>query len=138
MSQRSVINNYAPQCAYDGCITRVQYHNVEKNLDGGFSVQWKNCCESHRKERKSEVDNWKLKEGCINVDARYGFKCTATILYPEQLDINHIDGDRHNNDPANKEIICKNCHARVTIQSKHHLNRYTYNTYLPSELFEQS
>jgi len=135
---KSVINNYAPRCAYDGCITRVSYHNVEKNSKGGFNVNWKNCCETHRNERKFEVDNWKLKAGCANVDARYGFKCTATLLYPEQLDINHIDGDRHNNAPENKEILCKNCHAHVTIQNKHHLNRYEYNTPLSSELFEQS
>ena len=137
MSKKSPINNYAPRCAYDGCSTRVGYHSIEKNSIGGSSVKWKNCCESHRDERKFEVDNWKLTTGCVNVDARYGFKCTATILYPEQLDINHIDGDRHNNDVSNKEILCKNCHAHVTIQNKHHLNRYEYTTHLPKELFEE-
>ena len=136
MSKKSPINNYAPRCAYDGCGTRVGYHSVEKTLDDEFSVNWKNCCESHRNERKFEVENWKLKAGCVNVDARYGFKCTATILYPEQLDINHIDGNRNNNDATNKEILCKNCHAHVTIENKHHLNRYVYTTHLPKELFE--
>ena len=104
--------------------------------DGSISVSWKNCCDSHRKERKYQVDDWKMKEGCSNVDAHHGFKCTATIFGPEQLDINHIDGNRHNNDPKNKEILCKNCHSRVTIQNGHHLNRYNYGAKLPSELFE--
>ena len=26
--------------------------------------------------------------------------------------------------PKNLECLCKNCHARVTIENEHHLNRY--------------
>jgi uncharacterized protein YlaI len=137
MRKRNPINNYAPVCAYKDCTNKVGYHNVTTEKNGTISVSWKNCCEPHRNERKLEVDNWKLQQGCSNVDAHHGFKCTATIMYPEQLDINHIDGNRKNNNPANKEILCKNCHARVTIQNKHHLNRYIYDTILPTELFEE-
>jgi len=136
MKKRSPYNNYAPVCSAPNCTLRVSYHNLDKGKDGSANIKWKNCCEPHRNERKSEVDNWKLKQGCSNVDAHHGFKCTATIMYPEQLDINHIDGNRHNNDPANKEILCKNCHAHVTIQSKHHLNRYSYEIELPGSLWE--
>ena len=42
-----------------------------------------------------------------------------------QLDVNHIDGDRHNQDELNLEILCKVCHQHVTIANGHHKNRYS-------------
>jgi hypothetical protein len=81
-------------------------------------------CEYHRTTGKAAVDKWKMDSKCSNTDAHHGFKCTATITHSSQIDINHIDGDRHNNDPKNLECLCKNCHARVTIENEHHLNRY--------------
>ena len=120
-----IIKNYAPKCAVPSCTNRVGYHSTKPKKNGGTSVKYKMCCDLHRGSKKSEVDNWKMSIGCQNTDAHHGFKCTATIFSPEQLDINHIDGNRTNNDPSNLEVLCKNCHAKVTIQEKHHHNRYT-------------
>jgi 5-methylcytosine-specific restriction endonuclease McrA len=30
------------------------------------------------------------------------------------LDVDHIDGDRFNNDPANLQTLCANCHRLKT------------------------
>jgi len=134
---RSVINNYAPECSYPGCSNKVGYHEKYLKEDGTPGAKWKRCCEFHRTVQKSAVDIFKIKSGCANVDARHGFKCTSTILGPEQLDINHIDGDRHNNDESNLECLCKVCHSRVTTINKHNLNRYSYANTNFSKHFEE-
>ena len=121
----AVIKNNAPTCALPGCIRKVAYHNTKAKTNGTTSVKYKMFCEHHRKRGKAAVDQWKLNQGCSNIDAHHGFKCTATIFGAEQLDINHIDGNRYNSDLENLEVLCRNCHSRVTVQENHHLNRYS-------------
>lgn len=124
---------WSPECAFPGCCNRVSYHDKNGNM-----YNWKMFCEPHRnpKQLKHEVDKWKLAQGCSNVDAHHGFKCTSHITDPSQLDVNHIDGDRHNQDQNNLEILCKICHQRVTRDNKHHANRYTNQVELDPNLFE--
>ena len=55
------------------------------------------------------------KEYCENVDARLGFNCTYIIQDPDcQLGVDHIDGDKTNNDPENLQTLCANCHNYKT------------------------
>jgi len=136
--KRNVINNHSPTCALPGCGNRVGYHNAGTSLKGSPIAKWKMFCSAHRNSRKHEVDNWKMAQKCANIDAHHGFVCTATILFPEQLDINHIDGDRHNNNPKNLECLCRNCHVSVTKQNGHHLTRYVNEVKLNPEHWEES
>lgn len=122
---------WAPSCALPGCQTLVAYHKKVGN-----TYRWKMFCEPHRNSKKHEVDVWKLSRGCENTDAHHGFICTSYITGASQLDVNHKDGDRHNQDPNNLEILCKVCHMRVTIDNHHHITRYTNQTYLDPKLFE--
>jgi len=39
-------------------------------------------------------------------------------LHHTQLDVDHIDGDHRNNDPANLQTLCKNCHVLKTYAPK--------------------
>lgn len=128
-----IYQKWAPKCALPGCEDLVLYHKKKGN-----SYKWKMFCESHRSNLKSAVDNWKLSRGCENVTAHHGFVCTSTITDAVQLDINHLDGDRYNQDTANLEILCKVCHARVTVDNGHHTNRYVNQVYLNPDLFELS
>jgi 5-methylcytosine-specific restriction endonuclease McrA len=128
---KSVINNYAPTCALPSCSNKSAYHNAK-----GMVAKWKMFCEAHRKSQKIEVDNWKLNQGCENVDGRHGFHCNYTVLCSAQLDINHIDGNRHNADPSNLEVLCRNCHAIVTVEHEHHKNRYINEVSLNEALWE--
>lgn len=43
-----------------------------------------------------------------------GFKAVDTC----QLDVDHIDGDKSNNDPSNHQILCANCHRLKTKLNK--------------------
>lgn len=122
---------WAPRCTLPDCNNLVSYH--KKN---GNSIKWKMFCEPHRTIRKAEVDSWKMKTGCENIDAHHGFKCTSHITDASQLDINHVDGDRQNGDSSNLEILCKVCHQRVTVDNGHQNNRYSNQVILDPALFE--
>jgi hypothetical protein len=134
---RSVINNYAPECSYPGCSNKVGYHKKYQKQDGSPGAKWKSCCEFHRTTQKSAVDIYKMKSGCSNVDAHHGFKCTTNVIGPEMIDINHIDGNRYNNEPSNLECLCKSCHSKVTKDNEHHLNRYSHTNTNFSNFFEE-
>lgn len=121
---------WAPECALPDCTNKVHYHKKDGN-----SYKWKMFCSQHRGKYKSVVDKWKLTIGCQNIDAHHGFKCTSNITTASQLDVNHKDGDRHNQNADNLEILCRVCHQRVTIDNNHHTNRYINQTYLNPNLW---
>lgn len=132
----AIYKNYAPCCAYDGCTTKVSYHTKYRKINGTLGFKWKRYCEDHRTVKKAVIDDWKMEKGCENVDGRYGFECTATIIAPEQLDIHHRDGNKHNNSQENLECICGNCHSVVTVQNGDHRNRYNNIVKWPDGLIE--
>ena len=45
-------------------------------------------------------------------------ECGFIPEHSSQLDVDHIDGDRWNNDPSNLQTLCANCHRLKT-----HTNR---------------
>ena len=47
--------------------------------------------------------------------------CGFVALIPAQLDVDHIDGDRTNNDITNLQTLCANCHRLKTHLNKDHL-----------------
>ena len=54
-------------------------------------------------------------------------KCERCGFVPEnlcQLDVDHIDGDKRNNDESNLQTLCANCHRLKTWENKDHENDY--------------
>ena len=49
--------------------------------------------------------------------------CGFIAIHACQLDVDHIDGDRDNNDPNNLQTLCANCHRLKTHVNKDHLRR---------------
>lgn len=47
--------------------------------------------------------------------------CGFIAINPCQLDVDHIDGNRDNNDPSNFRTLCANCHRLKTITEKDNL-----------------
>jgi 5-methylcytosine-specific restriction endonuclease McrA len=85
-----------------------QVHHKRKCAENkGMSIgQWTNSFHIYRKYRK---------DYCENIDGRIGGnKCTATIVYEGQLQVDHIDGNPTNNDPSNLQTLCANCHTHKT------------------------
>jgi hypothetical protein len=127
---------FAPRCTYPGCINKVGYHARYIKRNGNIGYKWKSACEEHRdvKLKKQEYEEWKLAEGCKNHDSHGVNKpypnipCTSTLISAAQIDVNHKDGNRTNNDQSNLECLCRNCHGAVTQQSGHHMNEYENET----------
>lgn len=44
-------------------------------------------------------------------------KCGFIPIHPCQLDVDHIDGNRENNDIGNLQTLCANCHRIKTYYS---------------------
>lgn len=99
------------------CNNTVGQHKIGKN---------KQVCEIHRNSKQHEVDKFKMSHGCANHGGlRYGFPCYCkqAVIDPQQLDINHIDGNNLNRDPSNIEILGVACHRLVTKRFEHHCSR---------------
>lgn len=44
--------------------------------------------------------------------------CGFVPVHSCQLDVDHIDGNRNNNDPSNLQTLCSNCHRLKTQLNK--------------------
>jgi hypothetical protein len=51
--------------------------------------------------------------------------CGFEAVHECQLTIDHIDGNRYNNQISNWQTLCHNCHALKTLLNKDHFNRYS-------------
>ena len=129
---------WAPKCTFAGCSNLVGYHKKYIKEDGTPGFKWKSACDHHRTDGKMEFDEWKIAVGCENSDGHYGFDCPCqgAELTSGMVDVNHRNGNRKNNDPANLERLCRCCHGEVTIREQHHKNRYTNTAVLTTELWE--
>jgi hypothetical protein len=65
---------------------------------------WKCRCGSYRKHKKD-----------------YCEACGFVAIVAAQLDVDHIDGDRSNNDIHNLQTLCANCHRLKTHVNEDHL-----------------
>jgi hypothetical protein len=45
-------------------------------------------------------------------------KCNFIPEHTSQLDVDHIDGNKKNNDPSNLQTLCANCHRLKTYLNK--------------------
>lgn len=106
-----------PTCAVLGCGLPVAYRKTYAN--GNFS--FRSVCSKHH---KTELKTTKLSY-CENRDGHLGFgPCTSTIVGSEQLHLDHVDGNRYNNNHSNLRTYCANCHATKTLRNKDHKGRY--------------
>lgn len=47
--------------------------------------------------------------------------CGFEPLHPGQLDVDHIDGNHHNHEMSNLQLLCANCHRLKTILNRDHV-----------------
>ena len=69
-----------------------------------------------RASKQKQKTKWKHKNSYNKhkKDVCENTACTATIEDTCQLDVDHIDGNKQNNDPSNLMTLCANCHRLKT------------------------
>lgn len=94
-------------CKTEGCTNLAT--SVGKRTNG--STKYGNLCSSCKKKP------WQSYKGvcCEN--------CGFIPEHPCQLDVDHKDGNKNNNDPSNYQTLCANCHRLKTHLSKDYINR---------------
>ena len=55
----------------------------------------------------------------------YCERCGFTPEHECQMTVDHIDGNKLNNEPSNYRTLCANCHNLKSWENKDHLNRYS-------------
>lgn len=122
-----------PFCKVEGCTDRVttatgcrkdgtaylrkkcwQHIQYDLAIKRGFNsiTELVNSRSPYRKHRKTY---------CENIDGRLGFVCTTTILdeaQGAQLDVDHRDGNKKNNNDENLQTLCASCHRYKTWKEK--------------------
>ena len=89
--------------------------NKKKVISSGKTKQgftkWSYRCHScknhpHRKHKKQICE-----------------ECGFIPQIPQQLDVDHIDGNHSNNDPSNLKTLCANCHRLKTFLNEEYIKR---------------
>lgn len=72
------------------------------------------CATARNQRQNARLRPWRAqkKDFCENPE------CTATIEDSCQLDVDHIDGNKKNNDLSNLVTLCANCHRLKSKQNK--------------------
>ena len=98
-----------PDCV--ACDRQARYHT--KNEDGSVKY-WRKYCTMCHKNRGQKQYRYRIhkKDHCE--------ECGFIAKHPTQLDVDHIDGDKHNEDIKNLQTLCSNCHRLKTVMSGDH------------------
>lgn len=65
---------------------------------------------------------WKCKEnGYRKYKKSYCESCGFNAIHSVQLDVDHIDGNHHNNELSNLQTLCANCHRLKTQLNNDHM-----------------
>ncbi len=93
------------------------------------------CGRNPVKKKHDRPGKVRYKTKCAACDARSrgykaarGDKCVLCGFVPEhicQLQVDHIDGNHLNNDAANLQTLCANCHALKTFRERDNFKENT-------------
>jgi len=109
--------NTIPTCINTGCENSITIRHWTAEGDPSPKTECSRCSTARKKGKTIDGILIHKKNYCENKDSILGFKCP---LDPERYhefpsdiyDMDHKDGNHHNNTPVNVITICKVCHAR--------------------------
>src|ERR1017187_18222 len=106
-------------------------YNRNKNPPDGLTWWCKACCllkvKDYKKKHKAEIREYKksyVKRTTYRVHKQGTcVSCNFVAIHACQLDVDHIDGNHSNNDPANLQTLCANCHRLKSFLNRDSLNK---------------
>lgn len=106
-----------PLCINDGCNKKVAIRHWSAQGDPSLKTECSTCSTARIKCKTITGVTFHKKNYCENKNSILGFKCpmdeTRYHEFPSDIyDMDHKDGNHHNNVPNNLITICKVCHAR--------------------------
>lgn len=85
----------------------------QKKKGAGFTAQCSTCYKKRWKHTPNKTVKFKR-----SIKKSYCEKCSFKAEHSCQLDIDHIDGNRNNNNLENLQTLCANCHRLKTWYNK--------------------
>tara|TARA_Y100000310_G_C20426111_1_gene689149 strand:- start:365 stop:766 length:402 start_codon:yes stop_codon:yes gene_type:complete len=105
-----------PMCVNNGCDNYVQ---VREWKYWSFKSECFSCATARKKNMDIPGVTKHKKNYCENHDGHLGWPCPVLkngwIEFQSSLDLDHLDGDHHNNIPSNVKTYCKLCHGRKSL-----------------------
>jgi hypothetical protein len=106
-----------PKCINHGCNKDVAIRHWSAQGDPSLKTECSSCSAARIKGKILVGITFHKKRYCENKDSILGFKCpmdpSRYMEFPSDVyDMDHKDGDHHNNTTDNLITICKICHAR--------------------------
>ena len=103
-----------PTCVNDGCDNYVQ---VREWKYWSFKSECSSCASARKKAINRPGVTKHKKNYCENHDGHLGWTCPVSTFegFEASLDLDHLDGDHHNNTPSNVKTYCKLCHGRKSL-----------------------
>ena len=110
--------NELPECVNYGCNRDVL---VREWKYWSFKSECSRCTSARKKGKKLDGIIIHKKDYCENYDGELGFVCPVDracwIEFRNSLDLDHLDGDHHNNIPDNVKTYCKLCHGKKSLEN---------------------
>lgn len=111
------IGKSIPICINNGCHREVAIRHWSAQGDPSIKTECSSCSNARVKGKMIEGITFHKKNYCENKDKILGFKCAMDesryAEFPSDVyDMDHVDGNHHNNTLENLITICKVCHAR--------------------------
>ena len=126
------------------CNTRLGTKSYKKRVDGSKYIYYRSKCQTCQQKNKEKyafdnrlrckdrylkkgydysnnIESKKKSRVWINYKKSICEKCGFIPEHSCQLDVDHIDGNKQNNDPSNFQTLCSNCHRLKT-----HINNEYY------------
>lgn len=117
----NIFNPLRGTCINPGCNRQQVYYRKDKKGHPTYRSTCSSCHEASIGRSKYKIGVTPMRKGiCSNTDGHLGWECNfdptiypAGVHPPTQID--HIDGNHQNNDPANHDELCSNCHDVKTV-----------------------
>lgn len=108
-----------PTCSKDECNNLARKSRYQARPFEPYCTRHSASEDYYRRKRVRERGVWRSrrKDRCENPECKWVGDYT-----PMMLDVDHIDGDKTNNNEENLMTLCANCHREKTWQNKDFLN----------------